>query len=64
MVLRWFRKHDNGDITYGHKFELLEKIEFLSSNQTITHFWMGTRSSCRSLRSRSWFIDLHISFIE
>jgi len=27
MVLRRFRKHDNGDITYGHKFELLEKIE-------------------------------------
>ena len=26
MVLRRFRKHDNGDITYGHKFELLEKI--------------------------------------
>ena len=27
MVFRRFRKHDNGDITYGHKFELLEKIE-------------------------------------
>ena len=26
MVLRRFRKHDNGDITYGHKFELLDKI--------------------------------------
>lgn len=24
MVIRRFRKHDNGDITYGHKFELLE----------------------------------------
>jgi uncharacterized protein len=22
MVIRRFRKHDNGDITYGHKFEL------------------------------------------
>ena len=27
MVMRRFRKHDNGDITYGHKFELVEKIE-------------------------------------
>ena len=27
MVFRRFRKHDNGDITYGHKFELLDKIE-------------------------------------
>ena len=27
MVIRRFRKHDNGDITYGHKFELVEKIE-------------------------------------
>jgi uncharacterized OB-fold protein len=27
MVFRRFRKHDNGDITYGHKFELMEKIE-------------------------------------
>ncbi len=26
MVIRRFRKHDNGDITYGHKFELLDKI--------------------------------------
>ena len=26
MVLRRFRKHDNGDITYGHKFELLDTI--------------------------------------
>ena len=27
MVIRMFRKHDNGDITYGHKFELVEKVE-------------------------------------
>lgn len=27
MVIRRFRKHDNGDITYGHKFELVEKVE-------------------------------------
>jgi len=27
MVLRRFRKHDNGDITFGHKFELTEPIE-------------------------------------
>jgi hypothetical protein len=27
MVLRRFRKYDNGDITYGHKFEVLEKTE-------------------------------------
>jgi uncharacterized OB-fold protein len=26
MVIRRFRKHDNGDITYGHKFEVLDKI--------------------------------------
>jgi len=26
MTLRRFRKHDNGDITYGHKFELIEKV--------------------------------------
>ena len=26
MVIRRFRKHDNGDITYGHKFELAEKF--------------------------------------
>jgi uncharacterized OB-fold protein len=26
MVIRRFRKHDNGDITFGHKFELLEKV--------------------------------------
>ncbi len=23
MVIRRFRKHDNGDITYGHKFEVI-----------------------------------------
>jgi len=27
MDIRRFRKHDNGDITYGHKFELVERIE-------------------------------------
>lgn len=27
MVIRRFRKHDNGDITYGHKFELVERVE-------------------------------------
>jgi uncharacterized OB-fold protein len=27
MVIRRFRKHDNGDITYGHKFMLLEPIQ-------------------------------------
>ncbi|MFC1872832.1 Zn-ribbon domain-containing OB-fold protein [Chloroflexota bacterium] len=27
MVIRRFRKHDNGDITYGHKFELVERLE-------------------------------------
>lgn len=28
MVIRRFRKHDNGDITYGHKFEVVgKKIE-------------------------------------
>lgn len=27
MVIRRFRKHDNGDLTYGHKFELIEKVE-------------------------------------
>jgi uncharacterized OB-fold protein len=27
MVIRRFRKHDNGDITYGHKFELLNKVD-------------------------------------
>ncbi len=28
MVMRRFRKHDNGDITYGHKFEVVgKKIE-------------------------------------
>jgi uncharacterized OB-fold protein len=26
MVIRRFRKHDSGDITYGHKFELIEKL--------------------------------------
>jgi len=26
MVIRRFRKHDNGDITYGHKFQILDKI--------------------------------------
>ncbi len=26
MVIRRFRKHDNGDITYGHKFELVDSI--------------------------------------
>ncbi len=26
MVIRRFRKHDNGDISYGHKFELTAKI--------------------------------------
>ena len=28
MVIRRFRKHDNGDITYGHKFELLDDVVF------------------------------------
>jgi uncharacterized OB-fold protein len=27
MVIRRFRKHDNGDITYGHKFELTGNME-------------------------------------
>ena len=27
MVFRRFRKHDSGDITYGHKFEMMEKIK-------------------------------------
>ena len=27
MAFRRFRKHDNGDITYGHKFELMEQIK-------------------------------------
>ena len=27
MVIRRFRKHDNGDITYGHKFELTQEVE-------------------------------------
>lgn len=26
MALRRFRRHDNGDITYGHKFELVERL--------------------------------------
>jgi uncharacterized protein len=28
MVIRRFRKHDNGDITYGHKFEVLDPITY------------------------------------
>jgi uncharacterized OB-fold protein len=27
MTIRRFRKHDNGDITYGHKFELKDRVE-------------------------------------
>ena len=26
MVVRRFRKHDNGDISYGHKFEIIDRI--------------------------------------
>lgn len=27
MVMRRYRKHDNGDVTYGHKFELLQRVD-------------------------------------